>query len=187
VSEQQVPATAELVERAITGDAAAWRALVDRYAAVVWSVARAHGLPEPDAADVSQAVWLNLAQQLPRLREPARLAGWLATVARRESLRVARSRHREVELSDVECDDVDPVTAVVRQDADRALWLALHRLPERCRALLRLIATTPDLTYAQAAHALGIRPSSVGRTRGRCLAVLRRRLECDGLIEQVAR
>jgi DNA-directed RNA polymerase specialized sigma24 family protein len=49
---------------------------------------------------------------------------------------------------------------------------------------LRLIAFSPDLSYAQAARALGIRPGSVGQTRGRCLAVLRRRLECDGLVER---
>jgi DNA-directed RNA polymerase specialized sigma24 family protein len=48
--------------------------------------------------------------------------------------------------------------------------------------LLRLIAFTPDLSYAQAARALGIPAGSVGQTRGRCLAVLRRRLECAGLV-----
>jgi DNA-directed RNA polymerase specialized sigma24 family protein len=76
-----------------------------------------------------------------------------------------------------------PETATVRGADDNALWRAVHRLPERCRTLLRLIAFSPDLSYAQAARALGIRPSSVGPTRGRCLAVLRRRLECEGVVE----
>jgi RNA polymerase sigma factor (sigma-70 family) len=186
VSEQQVPSTTELVGRATTADAAAWRALVTRYQGVVWAVARAHGLPEHDSADVAQATWLNLAQHLHRLRDPDRLAGWLATTARRESLRVLAIRRREtpLELSEIESTVDGPETVAVGGDADGALWRALHGLPARCRALLRLIAFSPDLSYAQAASALGIRPSSVGQTRGRCLAVLRRRLECDGLVER---
>jgi RNA polymerase sigma factor (sigma-70 family) len=178
VPEQQVT---ELVERAKAGDDSAWRALVERYRTVAWSVARTHGLSADDAADVAQATWLNLAQHLHLVREPERLAGWLSTVARRESLRVIAVRRHEIELSEVESDLAGPELTAVGRDSDRALWLALDRLPARCRTLLRLLAATPDLTYAQAARALGIKPSSVGSTRGRCLAVLRRHLECEGL------
>ncbi|HEX5407834.1 MAG TPA: sigma-70 family RNA polymerase sigma factor [Pseudonocardiaceae bacterium] len=183
MSEQQA---AELVAHAMTGDAAAWRALVARHQGVVWSVARAHGLADADAADVSQATWLNLAQHLHTVRDPGRLAGWLATTARRESLRVLAVRTRETpfELFDIESGMDGPEALAVDGDSNGALWQALHKLPTRCRALLRLIAFSPDLSYAQAARALGIRPSSVGPTRGRCLAVLRRRLECEGLVER---
>jgi RNA polymerase sigma factor (sigma-70 family) len=185
VAEQR--STSELVPLAVGGDAAAWRTLVDRYQGVVWAVAREHRLTDSDAADVCQATWLNLAQHLHRLRDPERLAGWLATTARRESLRVLAVRHREVPFDVVESTVDGPESSAVGADTDGAIWRALHGLPERCRALLRLIAHSPELTYAQAARALGIRVSSVGQTRGRCLAVLRRRLECDGLLERVAR
>ncbi|HEX5120436.1 MAG TPA: sigma-70 family RNA polymerase sigma factor [Pseudonocardiaceae bacterium] len=170
MSEEQ---TAELVGRAAAGDADAWRALVDRYRGVVWAVARAHRLPDADAADVSQATWLSLAQHLHRLRDPDRVAAWLTTTARRESLRVLAVRRREppVDLSTMELAVDGP------EAGGDAVWRALRGLPERCRALLRLIAYTPDLSYAQAARALGIPAASVGQTRGRCLAVLRRRLE----------
>jgi RNA polymerase sigma factor (sigma-70 family) len=189
VSEQQVPSTTELVRAAAHGDSTAWRELVARYRGVVWAVAREHRLTDPDAADVSQATWLGLAQHLHRLREPERLAGWLTTVARRESLRVLAVRRREEPLDPVDLESVvdDPESLAVNGDSDSALWRALQLLPARCRALLRLIAHTPDLSYAQAARALGMRAGSVGPTRTRCLAVLRRRLECDGLIERVAR
>lgn len=170
MSEEQ---TAELVGRAATGDADAWRALVDRYRGVVWAVARAHRLPDADAADVSQATWLSLAQHLHRLRDPDRVAAWLTTTARRESLRVLAVRRRE---SPVDLSTMELVVDGPEAGGD-AVWRALRGLPERCRALLRLIAYTPDLSYAQAARALGIPAASVGQTRGRCLAVLRRRLE----------
>lgn len=183
------PSTTELVRRAADADKAAWHELVVRYRAVVWSVAREHRLDDADAADVSQAVWLTLAQHLTRLRDPERLAGWLATTARRESLRIIAVRRREapLEWASEEALVDGPEVTTMTEDRDGAIWRALHLLPERCRTLLRLIAHSPDLTYAQAARALGIRVGSVGQTRGRCLAVLRRRLECDGLVERVAR
>ncbi len=85
----------ELVRLAADADQAAWRELVRRYRTLVWAVAREHRLDASDAADVSQATWLTLAEQLPRLREPERLAGWLATTARRESLRILTVLRRE--------------------------------------------------------------------------------------------
>jgi len=184
VSEQQ---TTDLVRAASGGDAEAWRALVGRFQGVVWAVAREHRLSGHDAADVSQATWLTLAQHLHRLRYPERLAGWLATTARRESLRVIANRRREQPVFDLTSVVDGPEVVTVNDDSDSAVWRALQGLPTRCQALLRLIAHSPDLSYAQAARALGIRASSVGQTRTRCLAVLRRRLECDGLIERVAR
>ena len=172
-----------LVRRAADGDQAAWQELVRRYASVVWSVAREHRLGTYDAADVSQATWLNLAEHLTRLRDPDRLAGWLATTARRESLRILAVRRREtpLEWADVPSIVDGPEAGVVAGDRDGVLWRCLHGLPERCRSLLRLIAHAPDLTYAQAARAVGVRAGSVGPLRSRCLAVLRQRLVAAGV------
>jgi len=187
LSDQQ--STGELVRRAMAADQVAWNELVRRYGGVVWAVAREHGLPSADAADVAQATWLQLAQNLTRVRHPERLGGWLATTARRESLRVLSVRRRETPLAwaDPEESIDGPETAVVDADRDSALWRAFGALSEQCRKLLRLIAYAPDLTYAQAASALGIQVGSIGPTRGRCLAALRRRLEIEGLLEGAGR
>jgi DNA-directed RNA polymerase specialized sigma24 family protein len=47
--------------------------LVERYGAMVWAVARRHGLGLEDAADVSQVTWLLLTQHLGLLPQPDRL------------------------------------------------------------------------------------------------------------------
>jgi RNA polymerase sigma factor (sigma-70 family) len=169
--------TAELLRLAEQRDQAAWAELVRRFAALVWSVAREHGLAPADAADVCQAVWLTLAQNLNRLREPDRLAAWLATTARRESARVLACRRRETPLVDVGGVCAGPEEVVLAAVGHRELWQALAGMPDQCRQLLRLFAHAPELTYAQTARALGIGVGSVGKTRGRCLSVLRRRLE----------
>src|SRR5213080_2918328 len=85
-----------LVRAAAGGDQAAWDALVDRFASLVWSVARAHRLSAADAADVSQTTWLRLAEHIDRLRDPERVAGWLATTTRNECLKVLRLSGRQI-------------------------------------------------------------------------------------------
>ena len=77
------------------GDQDAWEAIVDRFSGLVWATARAHRLSRADAADVAQTTWLRLVENLDRIRDPERLGGWLATTARRESLRAIRRGTRE--------------------------------------------------------------------------------------------
>jgi RNA polymerase sigma factor (sigma-70 family) len=165
----------ELIRRASRGDENAWHELVHRHAPVVWSVTRAHRLRGADAADASQNTWAALAEHLPRLRDPDRLAGWLATTARRECLRILLQGRREVPLDDLEIGAYEE-PEILRTARDRLLWQAFATLPGRCRQLLGLLAHAPELTYVQLSRALGIKVNSIGQTRGRCLDVLRRRL-----------
>ena len=76
----------------------------------MWAVARAHRLRDADAADVSQATWLRLLQNLGQLKEPARVGAWLATTARRECLRVLRDS------------GVGSRMATTRPSTSRATW-----------------------------------------------------------------
>lgn len=168
----------DLIIRASSGDEAAWRELVSRYAPIVWAVARTHRLRGADAADAAQNTWIALAEHLPRLRRPDRLPAWLATTARRECLRIATRVGREIPLDGLEI--AEP--PVFHTDGERHLWTAFARLPRRCRELLGLLAHAPKLTYAQLSRALGLKVTSIGRTRGRCLDQLRRALT---LVEDV--
>jgi RNA polymerase sigma factor (sigma-70 family) len=88
------PAVVVLVTRARGGDQEAWDTLVERYAPLIWSICRRHRLGDDDAADVGQAVWLRLVEQLAKVRDPNALAGWLATTTRRECIRVLRAERR---------------------------------------------------------------------------------------------
>src|SRR5215469_15461018 len=86
---------ADLVRAAANGESKGWDALVDRFAPTVWAVARAHRLSAADAADVSQTTWMRLVENLHRIDQPERVGAWLATTARRESLRVLRLASRQ--------------------------------------------------------------------------------------------
>lgn len=170
----------ELITRAGAGDDDAWHELVRRHAAIVWAVTRAHRLRGADAADASQNTWAALAEHLPKLRRPDRLPAWLATTARRECLRILLQGRREVPLDDLEIPAAENEPPVFRTLRDRLLWQAFGALPERCRQLLGLVAHAPELTYVQVSRALGLKVSSIGRTRTRCLDQLRRRLVALG-------
>jgi RNA polymerase sigma factor (sigma-70 family) len=83
----------DLVASARDGDVQAWDALVERYAPLIWSICRKYRLGRADADDVGQSVWLHLVDHLGKIREPAALAGWLATTTRRECGRLVRAAH----------------------------------------------------------------------------------------------
>lgn len=170
----------DLVALARTGDQQAWRDLVERFSKLVWSVARSHRLGHADSADVCQTTWLRLAEHLHSLRDPSRLPGWLATTARRESLRVIASRRRETPDPMPGEPDPDPThgpeTIVLIEDRDTRLWQAFDGLSERCQQLLKILSSAPELSYQDVGSVLGIPIGSIGPTRGRCLEILRRRL-----------
>jgi RNA polymerase sigma factor (sigma-70 family) len=153
--------------------------LVERYSRLVWSVPRSFRLSHADAADVYQCTWLCLAEHLTRIRQPEAIGAWLVRTASRQSIAVLRARGREVSL-----DRWEPVSSLpapeevaVTNDRQRRLWTALMTLNERCQRLLCIAAHSPELSCAQVAEALGMKVSSVGQTRARCLTALRRKLE----------
>jgi RNA polymerase sigma factor (sigma-70 family) len=170
---------AGLVRRAADGDERAWEDLVDRYADLVWSVARGLGLTPADAADVSQTTWLRLAEHLGTLREPERVGAWLITTARRESLRtLRRSRHHV--LVDSACVDwcasgasVEIDDELLAGERDVELWKAFDGLSGPCKALLRMLLTDPPPSYADVSVGLDMPMGSIGPTRARCLDRLR--------------
>jgi RNA polymerase sigma factor (sigma-70 family) len=173
-----------LARAAAGGDEAAWAGLVHRFAGLVWSVARAHGLSAADAEEVFQTTWLRLTEHIGRLKEPDRVAGWLATTARHECLKTIRAGTRTSPTAEISTldrgDDVTPeVLLLAAEDAAaqtarlRRAWAAFQRLPERCRELLRVLMATPPLPYTEIAEMFGIAVGSIGPTRARCLRQLR--------------
>ncbi|MGN9812831.1 RNA polymerase sigma factor [Micromonospora sp. BQ11] len=176
------PAVVDLVRRARAGDAAAWDGIVERYAALVWSVCRRYGLTGSDADDVGGSVWLRLVEHLDTLREPAALPGWLASTTQRECLHLLRARKRQVPVDDAQLgaepygaeEPAGPDSALLVRERRHALRVAFGELPVRCRRLLGMLFADPPASYAEIGDALGIPVGAIGPNRGRCLDRLRR-------------
>jgi RNA polymerase sigma factor (sigma-70 family) len=179
--------TGRLVKAAAAGDEMAWRSLVEEFSSLVWAIARGFRLSPADAGDVYQTVWLRLAEHLGRIQNPDQLGAWLATTARRESLRLVRNRARSIPMDDaalsdlMRADEASPEQAVLeaeqaRLESERAkqLWRAFSELSARCQQLLRVLMAKHRPSYTEAAAALDVPVGSVGPTRARCLQQLRR-------------
>jgi RNA polymerase sigma factor (sigma-70 family) len=181
--------TADLVRRARNGDAPAWNTLVDRYAPLIWSICRRYQLGRADADDVGQSVWLRLVGQLHNVREPAALGGWLATTTRHECSRTARAARNPCTARPVPDATTIPDPQSWRAEdelllAERhaALREALADLPQSCQQLIALLIADPPVPYAEISARLGIPVGSIGPTRSRCLARLRRHPAIAALI-----
>ena len=169
-----------LVSLCLDDDERAWRTLVERYRALVYSAALRTGLDEELAADVFQQVWLELHRSLERVRDAQALPRWLVVTTRRVAYKAALRNDRPVEGALEEL--VDP-TALPSDELQSLQELQrIERLVAglggTCAKLLRLLFlddTEPD--YKEISERAGVAVGSIGPLRARCLGRLRRRLE----------
>ena len=179
---------AELVERAKEGDQFAWDQIVERYATLVWSVCRRHGLTGADADDVGASVWLRLVERLGTIREPAALPGWLRTTTQRECLHLLRAKSRQIPVADEDrmVNGADPASDewLLTQELHIALRQAFAQLPDRCQELLSMLFDDPSKSYAEIGAKLGMTTGGIGPNRMRCLEKLRRNPVIAALLER---
>jgi DNA-directed RNA polymerase specialized sigma24 family protein len=167
--------SAELVDRCLQGDAAAWRAFVDRHTRLVWSVIRRHRLDDADAEDVHQAVFAAAVSNLGSLRDSERLVAWLATTTRRECWKTLRRRDR-----------LRP--SMLPEDlASSTDEGTLGELGGRCQRLLEALFSVPgEPSYPEIAARLDMPIGSIGPTRARCLGRLAEILRRRGIREEAS-
>jgi RNA polymerase sigma factor (sigma-70 family) len=175
------PGVAALLEAAADGDDRAWSELVAHFHGLLWATARACGLSEVDAADVTQTTWLRLAENLGRISEPGALPGWLVTTTRREAIRVSKRARRPIPavlLGAIDLNDErSTVDLLVRAERHQELRTAFRRLGERCRLLLAMLSADRRDSYEEISTQVDIPVGSIGPTRRRCLTKLAQLLD----------
>ena len=125
---------------------------------------------------------MRLFQHVGAIRDPERLPGWLATTARRESIRISmRAARLPVDhgAHDVEAlgTTVAADAAVLERESVEALERAVEGLPDRYRVLLLLLLSDEGLSYAEISRRLKLPVGSIGPMRGRGLELLRRNFD----------
>jgi RNA polymerase sigma factor (sigma-70 family) len=182
--EGRPPEDAPLVERAQDGDVRAYEELVTRYRdrayRVAWFVTRERG----EAEDATQEAFVKAYHALPRFRSGAPFEPWLLRIVANEARNRVRSSRRRETL-------VTRAAAVAREEAapspeaaalateDRELLLrAMDRLAERDR-LVVAYRYLFDLSEAEMADALGLRPGTVKSRLSRAMARLRTELGAE--------
>lgn len=169
--------TAELLQKAAAGDQASWRALFGQFNPLVRSVVSGYRLDHETAADVCQTVWMRLFEYADRIRQPERLAAWLATTARNEALRcikgLQRTRPAGVLEEEVDLHAPSPDEQAIDHETLEDALAAFDKLPDDSRDLLRLLVASPPLPYSDIAERVGRPVGSIGPTRSRCIEALK--------------
>jgi len=185
VSRARHTADSRLVRECIEGSEEAWSALIDKYKNLIYSIPVRYGFSEEDSADIFQAVCLDLLAELPRLREPNALAGWLIQISRNKCFhrKQAQRRHTMADIDgiDISSEAEEPGDLIDQTQREQRIREALSDLSPRCRQLMEMLFfESPARPYQQVASELELAQGSIGFIRRRCLNKLRERLEKMG-------
>ena len=178
----------ELVAACLSGDEQAWSDLIDRYNRLIFSIPLKQGLDRDQAADIFQAVCLDLVAELPRLRDPQALPAWLIQTTLHKVSKWRRRNDRfvadeGVHVEQAEAPETDMPDALIREvQQAQAMRDAMRGLSDRCQRMVQMLFfETPARPYKEVAAQLGVATGSIGFLRGRCLDRLRSALEGIGL------
>jgi len=167
-----------LVAACLAGDESAWTEVWSRYGSLVKAVALRAGCDGEEARDVVQKVALIALQSLSRLKEPGKLPGWLAGVARFQALEMIRQRRRGEEIQESSLVyHVEHADDLARDQELAALRQVFVRLDPRCKRMLtRLDLEDPPASYKEVSLDEGLASTSIGPIRRRCLRRLKKLL-----------
>lgn len=166
------PSDEELMRRLAEGDVSALAPLYERYAALVFAIAR-ESLDTPAAEEIVQDVAVAIWRKA-RTYDPARgpVRPWLLQTARTRVINELRRRGRrpatvsdprDLQLAAVPDDAPEPDEAIWRDYRRAAVQAAVEALPDAQRQALRL-AFFEELSHAQVADFLGL-PLGTAKTR----------------------
>jgi RNA polymerase sigma factor (sigma-70 family) len=172
----------KLVRDCIAGKEEAWVALLEKYKNLIFSIPLKHGLSREDAAEIFQAVCAELLCELPKLRDPQALSGWLIKVTSHKCFHAHRQAQRfnsSEETPDAGTQSEELAESVlIEVEQEQKLREAIGNLSPRCRELVHILFyEDPPRPYKEVAASLGIAVGSIGFIRGRCLEKLRVSLE----------
>lgn len=170
----------KLVRDCVAGKEEAWNALLEKYKNLIFSIPLKNGLSREDAAEIFQAVCAELLSELPKLRDPQALSGWLIKVTSHKCFHM----HRQAQRFDCSEATEEAATETLAEDLlieveqEQKLRNAISNLSPRCRELIHILFyEEPPRPYKEVAESLGVAVGSVGFIRGQCLEKLRTSLE----------
>lgn len=173
----------ELARLARDGDVAAYGELVERYREVAFRTAWLITRNTAEAEDAAQEAFVKAFYALDRFRPGEAFRPWVLRIVSNEAKNRRRSVGRRERLAMQLAQDrgsgdaaPSPETAALGREERAALLEALERLrePERLVVAYRYLL---ELSEAETARALAIRPGTVKSRLSRALARLRRELE----------
>jgi RNA polymerase sigma-70 factor (ECF subfamily) len=181
------PAEADLVQRVLAGDHAAFYELVRPHERMVYMSALSVVNNEADAEEVAQEAVLKAFKNLGQFRREAKFSTWLVQITINEArMRVRKYRPGLYESIDegAETDEGDylphdyadwreiPSDTLHRKELRQALAKALQSLPPKYREIV-VLRDVENLSTAEAASILGITEASAKTRLSRARLMMR--------------
>ena len=191
---QKLPDDADdvaLIDAAGRGDAAAFRAIMERNNRRLYRVARSVLDDDSEAEEVVQETYLRAFTALADFRHEAALSTWLTRIALNEALGRKRRARPVVDLAAVEAmqesrgqiiwfpnmnPDSDPERDVAQREIRKLLEHAIDALPEPFR-LVFVMRDVEEMSIEETARLLAIRPQTVKTRLHRARRLLRQSLD----------
>jgi RNA polymerase sigma factor (sigma-70 family) len=137
---------ADLVGESLAGNRDAFGQIVARYQSLICSLAYSATGSLSQSEDLAQETFVTAWRQLPALREPEKLRGWLCRIARNLTCDALRKQGREPshggkmleEISAIKSPELQPVEQTISNEEAAILWRSLERIPEAYREPLVL-------------------------------------------------
>jgi RNA polymerase sigma-70 factor (ECF subfamily) len=162
------PSDAELIERCLRKENAAWEQVVARFRRKVFHIAYKFTGKHDQAEDLSQEIFLKVFKSLEKFNRDADFSTWLSSVARNYCIDRYRAgkREREVLVEDLVAFDLAPASSGnphrALEDQDRRSFLrrGLDLLPGKLREAV-VLRDLQGLSYQEMAERLALPEGTV--------------------------
>ena len=162
------PSDAELIERCLRKENAAWEQVVARFRRKVFHIAYKFTGKHDQAEDLSQEIFLKVFKSLEKFNRDADFSTWLSSVARNYCIDRYRAgkREREVVVEDLVAFDLAPASSGNPhrdlEDQDRRSFLrrGLDLLPGKLREAV-VLRDLQGLSYQEMAERLALPEGTV--------------------------
>jgi RNA polymerase sigma-70 factor (ECF subfamily) len=162
------PSDAELIERCLRRENAAWEQIVARFRRKIFHIAYKFTGRHDDAEDLTQEILLKVFKSLDRFNRDADFGTWLSSVARNYCIDHYRAskREKEVLVEDLVAFDLAPASvgnphqALMEDDRRSFLRRGLDLLPEKLREAV-VLRDLQGLSYQEMAERLSLPEGTV--------------------------
>ncbi len=162
------PSDADLIERCLHEDNAAWELIIARYRRRIFHIAYKFTGKHDEAEDLTQEILFKVFKSLEKFHRDADLGTWLSSVARNYCIDHYRAgkREREVVVEDLLALDLAPASAGnphrALEDRDRRSFVrrGLEQLPPKLREAV-VLRDLQGLSYQEMAERLELPEGTV--------------------------
>ncbi len=187
---------AQLVEKAVNGDQAAFGELVEKYSSFVYRTVFFDIKNREDAEDISQEVFIKAYKALASFRYDSEFTTWLYRICKNtvyDHIRKA-SRNKAILFSEFSSDEDDreyevpdtsgsyePEKSYIKKETADMVNAAIATLSDEHRDII-IMRDIEGMSYTQISDALSLEEGTVKSRLSRARAALKKKLEHSGLL-----